>query len=79
VKCGQPERTRPIVPAHPDENVGIGSATWSPDGKQIAFVRYNPPTVQDNDTHLYLVNADGTDLRETLGPAVSYPDWQSLH
>jgi TolB protein len=41
-----------------------GSATWSPDGKQIVFTRW-----QGARTHLWMINTDGTGLRQlTHGP-----------
>lgn len=40
---------------------GPGSPAWSPDGKRIAFDVYNGSTAN---SHMYVVNADGTDLRD---------------
>lgn len=46
---------------------------WSPDGKKVVFAR---GTSSDNDSNIYTVNADGTDLtRVTHGGADSSPDW----
>jgi TolB protein len=47
--------------------------SWSPDGKQIAFSYGN-----DDETQLYVVNADGTNLRQVTNEPGTYneaPDW----
>ena len=46
---------------------GIQGAAWSPDGKQIAFDAGN-----DQDRGLYLINADGSNVRRITSKAV-YP------
>jgi Tol biopolymer transport system component len=48
--------------------------TWSPDGRQIAFV-----THRDRDTAIYLMNTDGTNQRRlTINLAYAHwPDWCS--
>jgi hypothetical protein len=44
---------------------------WSPDGKQIAFARF-----QDNRWNIYVMNADGSDLRKlTDGTFDVNPSW----
>jgi len=37
--------------------------TWSPDGTQLVFTRYNIPA---RDTGIYVINVDGTGLREVF-------------
>jgi Tol biopolymer transport system component len=52
---------------------GCFGPRWSPDGKKIVFAR---GTSSDNDSNIYTVNADGTDLTQvTHGGADSSPDW----
>ena len=78
VSRGRP--TLRILPADGDKAIPIptppgasaGEASWSPDGRRVAFVSAPdtaPPTV-------VLVNADGTDLvRLAALGAASQPDW----
>jgi len=40
-----------------------GAPDWSPDGTQLVFTRYNIPA---RDTGIYVINVDGTGLREVL-------------
>jgi len=47
-----------------------GPATFSPDGKQIAFPRFHPQTGSDE---LMLANSDGTNVRRLI--LVSEPNW----
>jgi len=59
---------------------------WSPDGRQIAFCYYRLPEqaaipVPDG-TDLYVINADGSGMRElwrheTSGEALQYPAWSA--
>jgi len=52
---------------------GCFGPRWSPDGKKIVFARGTSP---DNDSNIYTVNADGSDLTQvTHGGADSSPDW----
>ena len=54
-----------------------GNLAWSPDGKQLAFVRLETPNVEAN-ADLFVVNSDGSDLRrltETKGEHESAPSW----
>jgi TolB protein len=49
-----------------------GSASWSPDGRQIVFTSY-----KDGNDELYIVNVDGTDLRRLTNNTTMdcCPDW----
>ena len=47
-----------------------GAGEWSPDGTQILFASSGPDT---NDTKIYIMNADGTNLREFI----QNPEWDS--
>jgi Tol biopolymer transport system component len=54
---------------------GCFEPRWSPDGEKIVFARGTSP---DNDSNIYTVNADGTDLTQvTSGGADSSPDWST--
>lgn len=60
------------------EAVSPGPPCWSPDGTQIVFTkRHNPKNLERR--HIYLMNADGTDLRQltTLNDSLrdSYPSF----
>jgi Tol biopolymer transport system component len=48
-------------------------AAWSPDGRQIAFVR----NFGNGNRPIYLMNADGTDQLRSSAAAVSSPGWQT--
>ena len=53
---------------------GVGSPTWSPDGRKIAFIFGFPG-------ELRVMNADGSSPRTVLGDAgnpVWSPDWQRI-
>lgn len=52
-----------------------GSATWSPNGKRIVFVRW-----QNGRTHLWLINTDGTGLRQLTSGSLSQaaPAWRPI-
>ena len=48
---------------------------WSPDGKQIAFVS-NRPTANGDGQFIYVMNADGSDVRQlTTETDSKFPDW----
>lgn len=49
------------------------AATWSPDGRQIAFSAPSPETQRQE---LFVVDVDGSDLRRTVGGATN-PAWSS--
>jgi dipeptidyl aminopeptidase/acylaminoacyl peptidase len=61
---------RPILP---DGSAGNLDPTWSPDGKQIAFVSNRSGT-----TEVWAVNADGSHLRQMThtGLFVRFPFWR---
>jgi ABC-type sugar transport system substrate-binding protein len=49
--------------------------TWSPDGKQIAFVS-NRPIENGEGQFIYIMNSDGSDLRQlTTETDSKFPDW----
>lgn len=75
-------RAKKITSYSGDIGVDISSLTFSPDGKQLVFIRgnsnnnrgeaANPAQLADNtDRNLFIINTDGTRLRK-LGPGV-YP------
>lgn len=47
---------------------------WSPDGKQIVFVRTTPPGVDFQKRHIFVMNADGTHIRQLTPPIFSGRD-----
>ena len=59
-----------------DDSAAQGFARWSPDGKQIAFAGN-----RDGDWDVYLMNADGTGVRQVTHNKVDdiLSDWQPLH
>jgi hypothetical protein len=59
-----------------DDSAVEGAATWSPDGKQIAF-----SSNRDGDFEVYVMNADGGPQRQLTHNAVDdiVLDWQSSH
>ncbi len=44
-----------------------GTASWAPDGKQLVFERWINP-VDSKSLHLFLMNADGTNIRQLTEP-----------
>jgi Tol biopolymer transport system component len=51
---------------------------WSPDGKQIAFMRWNSTASPQNGRAIFVVNADGSGLRQVTPwklDAGDHPDW----
>jgi Tol biopolymer transport system component len=59
-----------ILPV-PDKAADALMVRWSPDGQQIAFIR----TEDNGERGLYVVDADGTDLRR-IADGTGWPTWQ---
>jgi Tol biopolymer transport system component len=54
-------------------------ASWSPDGNWIAFAREtgaNKPPGQDSSADIYVMRADGTDIRRLVG-VEDFDHWPS--
>ena len=45
----------------PDWSEGF---SWRPDGKEIIFVKYNPNKAEEGNGQLWLMNPDGTNIRQ---------------
>lgn len=61
---------------NPPSDANDSSPKWSPDGQQIAFIRYS--NSQDDRVDIHLVNGDGTGLvniTQGLGGTESDPAW----
>jgi Tol biopolymer transport system component len=58
-----------------DPYESVRAPAWSPDGTAVAFIRYERSAKYD--THLYVMNIDGSNLR-LIGGSVydDRPDWQ---
>ena len=70
-----PVRAQPACggPSSDPSSRGCFQPHWSPDGKKIVFAR---GTSAGQDSNIYTVNADGTDLTQvTHGGADESPDW----
>jgi Tol biopolymer transport system component len=53
-----------------------GDADWSPDGAQIVFTRVSGPPYPNNNSEVFVVNADGNgETRVSTGLQSSDPDW----
>jgi Tol biopolymer transport system component len=59
---GSHERQLVVIPLGQSSDADLYSASWSPDGAQIAFIR--SPQGAPDELHLYRMNADGSDVRE---------------
>ena len=55
----------------------LGSARWSPDGKNIAFDGYNSPVQPTNNTNVFVVSASGGPVRRLTDDKALYfvPNW----
>ena len=51
------------------------SPSWSPDGKHIVFDRRDEP--HNDHRHLFLMNADGSNIHRLTGPSDAYDDWHA--
>jgi Tol biopolymer transport system component len=76
------QRTTSLPLTTDDPQETVGQPAWSPDGRKIAFVRNE--RVAKYEWHLYVVDADGTNLRSLggdsyfAGPDCQHPDWQPV-
>jgi Tol biopolymer transport system component len=64
-------------PRRVDSSGTSGSFTWSPDGRKIAFSireRGLPPRIRHGDSEVYVVNADGTGLRNLTDSDDAYDE-----
>ena len=71
-------RIRDVLRGRHDDFIAVGSPTWSPDGRRIAFEAYDYPGFQNE---LFVVDADGSDLRKLTNcdcVASSYPTWSPV-
>ncbi len=60
------------------DTIDIGNPAWSPDGQQIAFVRYKSADVTAldlQDTGIYVMKADGSGIYAVALNAVGQPYW----
>ena len=59
-------QTRLVEEADPE--VGLGYASWSPDGSRIGYTRFTIPDLDDTrtDAAVWTVNPDGTDAHEVV-------------
>jgi serine/threonine protein kinase len=55
----------------------LGSARWSPDGRQIVFDGYNPKFEHTNNTNVFVISAGGGQIRRVTDDQAIYgvPNW----
>jgi Tol biopolymer transport system component len=69
------ERTNlPLTTGDPQESVA--SPAWSPDGARLVFVRDELEAKYEK--HIYIVDADGRNLRQLTSSDSEFPDWQPV-
>jgi hypothetical protein len=60
-----------------EPNVKVSSLFFSPDGKQIAFQKYSSQTSNSPDLGLFIMNADGSGVRQLRKERCSVTDWSN--
>jgi len=66
-----PDREHPEIPAHPEATLVQGDASnpsWSPDGKQIAYIKKSP----GGKRAIFVINFDGTGEHSVTGESGDY-------
>ena len=60
-----------------DLGIEPGTPVWSPDGKQIAFAMRPAGATDENESEIYVMGADGSEIRRLTGAAGddSHPHW----
>ncbi|HYZ61105.1 MAG TPA: hypothetical protein VE650_01525 [Acetobacteraceae bacterium] len=71
---------RQLTQFEPSSGTEDHAATWSPDGRRIAFMRSNNTIEPVDASSIYTINADGSDLRQVRRmplewPGAGWSDW----